>query len=250
MRLQGRVALVTGAGRGIGRAIALRLGEEGADVAVNYCRSKDAAEQVACKIREMGRRATAVQGDVSDPESVESMVGAVTGEFGRIDILVNNAGVLRRQPFLDMALEDWDWTLGTNLRGTFVVSQCVARVMKDQGKGNIVNVASIFARNASPGATAYAVSKAAVSMLTKQMAVELAQYGLRVNEIDPGLTETDLNRKDIARPEFLEPRLARIPLRRIGQPEDLAGAVTFLASDDAAMITGASIFIDGGATIW
>jgi len=250
MRLQGKVALVTGAGRGIGKAIALRLGGEGADVAVNYSRSREAAEQVVREIRQKGREAIAVQADVSDPASVKSMVDAVMDEFGRIDVLVNNAGVLRRQTFLDMALEDWDWTLGTNLRGTFIVSQCVARVMKDRGTGNIINVASMFARNASPGATAYAVSKAAVSMLTKQMAVELGQYGIRVNEINPGLTETDLNRKDIARPEFREPRLARIPLRRIGQPEDLAGAVAFLASDDAAMITGASIFIDGGATIW
>jgi NAD(P)-dependent dehydrogenase (short-subunit alcohol dehydrogenase family) len=250
MKLQGRVALVTGAGRGIGRAIALGLGREGADVAVNYSKSKDAAEEVAREIRHMGRRAIAVRGDVSDAASVDSMVQAVTHEFGRIDILVNNAGVLRRQAFFDIALSDWDWTIGTNVRGVFIVSQRVAKVMRDQGAGTIVNVASVFSRNASPGATAYAVSKAAVSMLTRQMAIELAQYGIRVNEINPGLTETDLNRNDIAKPEFREPRLARIPLHRIGQPDDLAGAVAFLASDDAGMITGASIFIDGGASIW
>jgi glucose 1-dehydrogenase len=250
MKLQGKVALVTGAGRGIGRAIALRLGSEGADVAVNYRKNREAAEEVARMIQHMGRKAIAFQGDVSDAVSIDGMVQAVVQEFGRIDILVNNAGVLKRQPFFDIALSDWDWTIGTNVRGVFIVSQRVAKIMRDLGSGNIVNVASVFSKNAGPNVTAYAVSKAAVSMLTRQMAVELARYGIRVNEINPGLTETDLNRDDIAKPGFRESRLARTPLQRIGQPDDLAGAVAFLASDDARMITGASIFIDGGSSVW
>jgi NAD(P)-dependent dehydrogenase (short-subunit alcohol dehydrogenase family) len=251
MMLQGKVALVTGASRGIGRAIALRLGEEGAGVAVNFKKSEKPAQEVVDAISAMGSRAVVVKADVTDSSQVKKMVDDVVSELGRIDILVNNSGVLVRRAFLDITEQDWDYMINTNLKAFFVVGQEVARVMRDQGTGGkIVNVASLSSKNASPNGTVYSISKAGVTMLTKQMALELAPFNINVNEINPGLIETDLNRHDIARPEFRESRLARIPLRKIGRPEDLAGAVAFLVSDDAALITGASLFIDGGAGIW
>ena len=252
MRLEGRRALVTGGSRSIGRAIALALGHEGADVVVNFKTQRDAAEEVVGSLRELGRRATAAQGSTDSSEDVNRLVKEADDFLGGIDILVNNAGVLKRRPFLEISQEEWDWTLETNLRGYFLVGQAVARRMIDRElEGAVINVSSAGQAVAAPNLTHYCVAKAGIEMLTKQMALELAPHRIRVNAIAPGLIETDLNRSDLADPEFRERRLARIPLKEIGVPEDVVGAVVFLASNkEARLVTGASVFIDAGQTIW
>ena len=175
-----------------------------------------------------------------------------TNFLGGLDILVNNAGILNRTPFLEIDEEEWDAIQGVNLKGYFLVGQAVARRMVEAGTaGALVNVSSAGQAVAAPNLTHYCVSKAGVEMLTKQMALELAPHGIRVNAIAPGLIETDLNRADIARHEFRERRLARIPLGEIGVPDDVVGAVVYLASnEEARLVTGASLFVDAGQTIW
>jgi NAD(P)-dependent dehydrogenase (short-subunit alcohol dehydrogenase family) len=252
MRLEGRRALVTGGARGIGRGIALGLAGEGADIVVGYRSDRPAAERTAAEISALGRRAAIVPGDTSARAEVERLVGAAVDALGGLDLLVNNAGILKRTPFIDIEEREWDTILDTNLKGYFLVGQAVARHMIDRGVGGaIVNVSSAGQLVAAPNLTHYCVAKAGIEMLTKQMALELAPHKIRVNAVCPGLIETDLNRKDIADPAFRERRLARIPLREIGTPADVAGAVVFLASSqEARLVTGASLFIDAGQTIW
>jgi NAD(P)-dependent dehydrogenase (short-subunit alcohol dehydrogenase family) len=252
MRLAGRRALVTGGARGIGRGIALGLAGEGADIVVGYRSDRPAAERTAAEISALGRRAAIVPGDTSARSEVERLVGAAVDALGGLDLLVNNAGILKRTPFIDIEEREWDTILDTNLKGYFLVGQAVARHMIDRGAGGaIVNVSSAGQLVAAPNLTHYCVAKAGIEMLTKQMALELAPHKIRVNAVCPGLIETDLNRKDIADPAFRERRLARIPLREIGTPADVAGAVVFLASSqEARLVTGASLFIDAGQTIW
>ena len=252
MRLEDRRALVTGGSRSIGRAIALALGREGADVVVNFKTHRDAAEEVVGSLKELGRRATAVQGSTDSGEDIQRFVSEADEFLDGIDLLVNNAGVLKRTPFLEISEEEWDWMLDTNLKGYFLVSQAVARHMVDRKReGAFINVSSAGQAVAAPDLTHYCVGKAGIEMLTKQMALELAPHRIRVNAVAPGLIETDLNREDIADPAFRERRLARIPLKKIGVPEDVAGAVVFLASnEEARLVTGASVFIDAGQTIW
>ncbi len=250
MRLTGKTALVTGASRGNGRAIAVGLAREGADVAVNYRDHEAEARSAVEEMRALGRNAIAAQADTSNAAQVNAMVQTVLDRFGRIDILVNNAGVLKRTPFLEITEAEWDWMLDINLKGCFLVGQSVAKEMVKRRNGTIINVSSIGRRVAALGSTHYNTSKAGVYQLSRQMALELAEYGIRVNTISPGLIETDMNRKDIAKPEFREARLARIPLRLIGTPEDLVGAVVYLASDEARLVTGSEIFIDGGVTVF
>ena len=222
MRLEGRRALVTGGSRGIGRALALGLAGEGADVVVGYNSHSAAADAVVEAVQALGRRSSAVQGDTSTREGVESVVDAAETLLDGIDLLVNNAGVLKRTPFLELDEAEWDWVLDINLKGYFLVGQAVARRMAARGAGGaIVNVSSAGQAVAAPSLAHYCVSKAGVEMLTKQMALELAPHRIRVNAISPGLIETDMNREDIADPAFRERRLARIPLKEIGAPEDL-----------------------------
>ncbi|HEY8369864.1 MAG TPA: 3-oxoacyl-ACP reductase family protein [Thermodesulfobacteriota bacterium] len=252
MRLSGRRALVTGGSRGIGRAIAIGLAKEGADVVVSYRADRESAEATAAAIREFGRKAVIVQGDAAVRADVNRFVAEAAAALGGIDLLVNNAGVLKRTPFLEIEEREWDATVDTNLKGAFLVGQAVARHMVERGiAGAIVNLSSSAAIRPSPNLAHYSVSKAGVSMLTQAMAVELAPHGIRVNAVCPGLIETDINRKDIADPAFREGRLARIPLRLIGAPEDVVGAVVYLASaDEARLVTGALLVIDGGFTIY
>jgi len=252
LRLHGQRALVTGGSRSIGRAIALGLAREGADVVVNYRRDRAAAEETAAAIQALGRRAAVVQGDTSVRADVDRLVREAIEALGAIDLLVNNAGVLKRTPLLEIAEDEWDWILDTNLKGYFMVGQAVARHMVERGiAGAIINTSSAGQLIAAPNLTHYCVAKAGIEMLTKQLALELAPHRIRVNAICPGLIETDLNRKDIAEPAFRERRLARIPLREIGVPDDVVGAVVFLAATpESRLVTGASVFIDGGQTIW
>lgn len=252
MRLEGKRALVTGGSRSIGRAIAVALAREGADVAVNYKRHKEAAEEVVKAVTEYGRRGMVIQASTDSKADVERMAAEADRFLDGIDILVNNAGVLKRTPFLEITEEEWDWTLDTNLKGYFMVGQAVAgRMIGREINGTIINISSAGQIVAAPNLTHYCVAKAGIEMLTKQMALELAPYRIRVNALAPGLIETDLNRADIADPAFRERRMARIPLQLIGVPEDVVGAVVFLANEEESrLVTGASIFIDGGQTIW
>jgi glucose 1-dehydrogenase len=249
VRLKDRVALVTGANSGFGRAIALGFAREGADVAINYLVNPQAAEEVVREIEAMGRRATAVQADISDRSQVEAMVSGVLESFGRIDVLVNNAGLTIRMPFLELTEEAWDQVLDVDLKGPFLVSQAVARHMAGRGGGAIVNISSMSAQVAQPGITHYQAAKAGVTMLTRGMAFELGQYGIRVNAIEPGTIPTDFNRARLSAPEAQAELLGKIPLGRMGEPRDLVGAAVYLASEESSFTTGAVIRIDGGMTL-
>jgi NAD(P)-dependent dehydrogenase (short-subunit alcohol dehydrogenase family) len=249
MKLEKKVALITGGSRSIGRASALGFAREGADIAVNYVSNIEEAQNTVQEIKALGRRALAVRADTSKRPEVQAMVNEVWERLGPIDILVNNAGVQKRVFFLDLEEKDWDWMLGVNLKGYYLVGQAVAARMQTGKQGVIINVSSEAAGFPAPRMTAYCVSKAGVAMLTKCMALELAQHGIRVNALAPGLTRTDINRKDLEDEDFLKLRLARIPLGRVMNPEDLVGAALFLASSDSQTATGTTLQVDGGRGI-
>ena len=244
MLLEGKTALVTGASRGIGRAIALRLAAEGADVAVNFAGSSAKAEEVKEAIIKMGRKAVAIQADVKDVSSVASMVEEVKKTFGRIDILVNNAGVTRDGLLMRMKDEDWETVIDTNLRGVFQCTKAVSKIMMKQRYGRIVNMASVVGLVGNAGQANYAASKAGVIGFSKLVARELASRGITVNMVAPGCIDTDMTA--VLSDKVREAMLADIPLARVGKPEDVANAVAFLVSDEAAYITGQVINVDGG----
>ena len=244
-QLADRIALVTGAGRGIGLAIARAFAQEGADVVIADLLPESAA-RAADEIRALGRSALALEVDVAQPAQVEAMVERAVGHLGRIDILVSNAGVSQRHDFLEMPIEEWDRVIGVNLRGVFLCGQAVARRMAQQGGGSIVNIASQRAVTPGRRQAAYAASKGGVQTLTKAMALDLAPHGIRVNAIGPGPVRTDLTRASLSDPSQREEFLRRIPLGRIGEPDDIAGAAVFLASDRARFVTGHCLFVDGG----
>ncbi len=254
MKLAGRVAMLTGAGRGIGRAIALRLGAEGAAVLVAELDAATGAETVRA-IEAGGGRAGFAATDVARPEATRAAVAAALTTFGRLDVLVNNAGVVRARPLLDVAEADWDRTFAVNTRGLFFCLQAAAREMGRRGGGCIINMASIAARTGRPLLADYAASKAAVISITQSAALALAPQRVRVNAVCPGVVDTPMwaqidrewGEAVGAKPgDVLAGRVAGIPLGRIQTPEDVAGLVAFLASDDAAYITGQAINVCGG----
>lgn len=248
--LRGKVALVTGGGRGIGRAIALALAGAGADVAVNYVSEPQDAEAVVTTIRGLGRRSIAVRGDVSRKEEVEAMVARVELELGGIDVLVNNAGILLFEPFLTMSEANWDKIIDVNLKGQFLVAQAVARAMAGRRRrGRIVNIASIASGQVGigyPGIAHYCASKGGVIALTEAMALELGPLGVNVNAIAPGIIGTDMTKDLVGNPAAQRGLLARIPKGRVGRPEDVAALAVFLASDEADYCTGSTFYVDGG----
>jgi NAD(P)-dependent dehydrogenase (short-subunit alcohol dehydrogenase family) len=248
MKLKNKVALVTGAGIGIGGAIALELSREGADVAVNYLKSEKGAFDVVSKIKENGGNAVAIQADVTDEAQVKSMVEETVDRLGGLDILVNNAGVIERTTLEDLDVEEWDRVMNVNLRGPFLCTLYAGKHMIEQGGGNIVNISSIAALNPDIYMGAYSVSKAALNMFTEVAAVEWAEYNIRVNAVCPGPVETDMIRKAFNTPELLEARLNAIPNHRMSQPEDIAKVVSFLASDESSNITGEHIVVDGASS--
>ena len=252
--LAGKVALVTGAARGIGRGIALALAREGSCVAVNYVNRADAAEEVVKLIRVGGGEAFAVQADVGRYAEVERLVAASLERFGRIDILVNNAGIVSRSPILEVPLEEWDRVVHTNLYGCFHCSRLVGQHMVARGGGGkIISISSIHGRVAKASLGPYCATKAAIDMFSKQLAVELAPHRINVNVVASGTITTDINIPlyKSTKPEDIALRqavLARVPWGEIGEPEDIGRAVAFLASDAARYITGAVLYVDGGYT--
>lgn len=242
--LKGKNALVTGASRGIGRAIALELARKGANVAVNYAGSEAKAQAVVDEIVLMGRKAFKVQADVANERNVKDMVKDVISEFGSLDILVNNAGVTKDNLLMRMKEEEFDQVINTNLKGVFVCTKAVTRQMMKQRSGKIVNVASIVGVIGNPGQANYVAAKAGVIGFTKSTAKELASRNIYVNAIAPGFISTDMT--DELTEEQRENTLAMIPLAKLGTPEEVANVVRFLASDDASYITGQTIHIDGG----
>jgi NAD(P)-dependent dehydrogenase (short-subunit alcohol dehydrogenase family) len=250
MKLSDKVALVTGGGRGIGRAIAEGLAREGAAVALNYSASREGALAAVEAIRARQGRAMAIQADVSAEAAAQAMVRQVVEAYGGIDILVNNAGVNSPAPFLQVSAAELRRILEVNVAGVFFTSQAAARVMIARERGGcILNVSSLVASRPFANAAHYNASKAAVSALTQSLALELAPHRIRVNEICPASVETDMVRPALQDPQQLAHRLATIPLGRIGQPADLVGAAVFLCSDDASWVTGASLVTDGGLSV-
>lgn len=244
MLLEGKVALVTGASRGIGKAIALLLAENGADVAVNFAGSTAAAEAVAAEIEKMGRKAILVQGDVSQTEVCAEMVDKVVKELGHIDILVNNAGITRDTLLLRMKEEDWDAVLNTNLKGVFNCTKAAVKYMAKQRSGSIVNISSVVALMGNAGQANYAAAKAGILGFTRSVAKEMAARGIRVNAVTPGFIKTDMT--SVLSEKVVAAMEASIPLARLGEPEDIAKAVLFLVSDNSAYITGQTLHVDGG----
>lgn len=244
MMLSGKVAMVTGGSRGIGRAIAIALAEAGADVAVVFAGNREAAEETAARVREAGRQAEVIQCDVSAASQVDAAVKQVVKAWGRIDILVNNAGITRDNLMLRMKEEDWDQVVDTNLKGVFLCTKAVTRPMMKQRYGRIINISSVVGVTGNPGQANYVAAKAGVLGLTKTIAKELASRNITVNAITPGFIDTDMTAKLDA--DLQEELLKQIPLARLGKPEDIAHAVTFLASDHASYITGQTLGVDGG----
>jgi NAD(P)-dependent dehydrogenase (short-subunit alcohol dehydrogenase family) len=242
--LSGRTALVTGAGSGIGRNIATSLARAGCRVAVNYLDKPEGAEETVAQVRAAGSEAFAVQGDVSRPDDVVRMIDAVVERWGAIDVLVNNAGVQTWTPFLDVTEAEWDMVIATNLKGCFLCTQAAARRMKTQGRGAIVNIGSGCNKVPFPGLVAYTASKGGIEMLTKVAAVELGPLGIRVNCVAPGAIEVERTRLEDADYAGKWGKVA--PLRRVGQPQDVADAVVFLASDNASFVSGQTLWVDGG----
>lgn len=241
-RLRERVAIITGASRGIGRACALALATEGAKVVINYASSSAAAEEIVTEINTAGGNALALQADVSKSEQVDALVDNTIAKWGRIDILVNNAGITRDTLLLRMKLEDWQAVIDLNLTGVFLCTRAVSKIMLKQKSGRIINIASVAGLMGNPGQANYSAAKAGVIGFTKTVAKELASRGITVNAVAPGFIATDMT-SELKSEEILK----FIPLARYGQPEEVAGLVRFLAADSAAAyITGQVINIDGG----
>ena len=240
--LDGRVALVTGASRGLGRAIALRLAASGAAVVAGA--RADHADAVRQEIEQAGGAAVAVALDVTEPASVSAAAGTALDRFGRIDILVNNAGIVRDQLLMRMKRDDWDAVMATNLTSAYACCQAVLRPMLKQRAGRIVNIASVVGQSGNPGQANYAASKAGLIGFTKSLAQEVASRGITVNVVAPGMIETDMTAglDERARAALVD----RIPMGRLGSPNDVAGVVGFLASDEAAYITGQVVGVNGG----
>jgi glucose 1-dehydrogenase len=256
--LAGQKALVTGANSGIGRAVAIHLAREGADVAVNYVAGEESAQQVLDEIKRVGGKAIALKADVSKEAEVRGMFEAMRKTFGTIDVLVNNAGLQRDAPFDQMTLEQWNTVIGVNLTGLFLNAREAVREFKRRGvrtdvscaAGKIVVISSVHEVIPWAGHVNYAASKGGVMLLMKSIAQEVAPFRIRVNSVCPGAIRTPINRDAWATPEAHAGLMKLIPYKRIGEPEDVARTVAWLASDDADYVHGASIFVDGGMTLY
>jgi glucose 1-dehydrogenase len=248
MRLENRVAIVTGAATGIGRAIAERFVAEGAAVTIDYVHGQeDEANALVSQLTSKGGRAAAVAASVSDPDEVSTLVQRTVDQFGRLDILVNNAGIETKVPFLEVTPDLWHKVLDVNLTGAFLCAQAAARQMVKQGNGGrIINISSVHEDLPMPTNSPYCASKGGMRMLMRTICVELAPHQITVNDIGPGAIDTPMDAPLKAHPEQMKELLSEIPLGRMGKPEEVAGLATYLASDEAAYVTGSTFFIDGG----
>ena len=247
MRLENKVAIITGAATGIGHAIAVRMAREGASVVIDYVGSPDAANRVEEEIKSFGGKTIAVAADVSKAAEVQSLIEATVEAFGRLDIIVNNAGIEKKFAFVDFPLEDLQKILAVNLIGPFLVAQAGARQMIRQGQGGrIINISSVHEDLPMPTNSAYCASKGGLRMLMRTISVELAKDQITVNNIGPGAVYTPIDADIEAKPEIEKLLMAEIPLNRWGKPEEIAGLAVYLASEEAGYVTGSTFFIDGG----
>src|SRR6266478_4767072 len=248
-RLTGKVAAVTGGDQGIGRAIAERLAQEGADVAICYRKNKAGADEVVGRITAAKRRAAAFQADVGKVSDGQRFIEEAVAALGKIDILVNNAGLEKRADFWDVTEEDFDAVLNVNLKGMFFITQAVVRHLRQTGRpGKIINISSVHEELPFPHFASYCASKGGIKMLTRNLSIELAPLGITINSIAPDAIETPINKRLLNDPVKLKSLLENIPLKRLGKPEDVASVAAFLASSDADYVTGTTYFVDGGLT--
>jgi glucose 1-dehydrogenase len=249
MKLENKVILVTGSSQGIGAGIALRLAQEGADIIVNYHSHPEEADDVKGKITALGRRALSVGADLSTVAGTAKLVSDSVAGLGRIDILVNNAGVEKNASFWDATEQDFDLVLNTNLKGPFFLTQAfVKHLQARKAGGKIINISSVHEELPFPHFTSYCASKGGLKMMMRNLSIELAPFGITINNVAPGAIETPINTKLMNDPAKLKALLDNIPLDRLGQPGDVAGAVAFLASSDADYVTGTTLVVDGGLT--
>jgi len=244
----GKIAIVTGGSKGIGRDIAITLAEAGLDIVLNYNQSYQAAEEVAKEITAFGRQCLVVQADISKGEDVDKLVKTTLEHFGKIDVLVNNAGITKDNLIMRMKEEDWNIVIDTNLKSVFLTSKAVSRSMMKQRFGRIINITSVVGIMGNPGQANYVAAKAGVIGLTKTLAREFATRNITVNAVAPGFIETDMTAKLSS--EMREGLLSQIPLARLGKPEDIARVVKFLVSEDAGYMTGQTIHVDGGMVMY
>ena len=251
MRLQGKNALVTGSSRGIGRGIAIRFAQEGANVAINYVGSAEAAETTLREVTSYGVRGVILPADVGKVSEVQRLIEEAAAALGPLDILVNNAGIEKHAPFWDVSESDYDKVVDVNLKGAFFATQAMVRHLRTHSRrGRIVNISSVHEELPFPNFAAYCASKGGLRMLTRNLAVELGPLGIAVNNIAPGAIETPINTQLLHDPDKLSALLSQVPLGRLGQPEDVAGLAVFLSSDEASYVTGSTIFVDGGLSVF
>ncbi len=247
MRLQGKRAVITGSGRGIGRAIAVRFAREGADVVINDLDVSGTARETLAQVEAAGRRGALVQADIARTDDARRLVDEAVRQLGPLDILVNNAGIEKRAPFLEVTEADYDKVLDVNLKGAFFVTQAFVRhLCAEKRPGRIINISSVHEEMPFPGFSTYCLSKGGMQLLTRNLAVELGPYGINVNGIAPGAIATEINRALLDDKPRVDRLLRQIPLGRMGKPEDVAGLAAFLASPDADYVTGSTYYVDGG----
>lgn len=247
MALTGKVALITGSAQGIGKAIAVRLAQEGADIIIVDRSDDNRAEEVLAEIKALGRRVIIDAGDIGNVADNKCLIADSVAKMGQIDILVNNAGIEHNASFLDITEANYDAVLDVNLKGTFFITQAFVQRLRDtQRPGRIINISSVHEELPFPHFTTYCTSKGGLKMLMRNLAIELAPYGITVNNIAPGAIETLINTRLLNSPELLKALIGNIPLGRMGTPEDVAGMVAFLAGPDSAYITGTTMVVDGG----